>query len=356
MSAPRVSIVILNWKGWKDTVECLESLYDVDYDNYEVITLDNGSPNDSVERIREYCAGKMRVTSRFLEFNPNNKPIQIIEIDSKQVGKEMITGGGGSELSELAPDRKLRLILSDLNMGFAEGCNFCMRYALDFLNSDYVLLLNNDTIVSKDFLTQLVRVSQSDERIGIVGPKTYFYERNGRNDIINYAGGVFDMNKGRLELVGFGEVDKGQYDEQKEGYDLISGCCMLIKKEVIKKIGFLDPSYFMYGEDLDFCKRASIAGHRLIYVPSSMIWHKGSQSFTASISAYYLGRNGFLFMKKFCDNRQFSHFVAYQLLYWGWVNAISFLIPHRDLRGSAHYSRGMLNGIIMVLNSSSMRH
>jgi GT2 family glycosyltransferase len=345
MASSRVSIVILNWKGWKDTVECLESLYQIDYDNYEVIVLDNGSPDDSVERIREYCAGRMCVKSRFFRYNPDNKPIQIIDVCWEELKTETVAGEETRSLN-LASNRKLRLILSDRNLGFAGGCNVCMRYALEYLNSVYVLLLNNDTVVSKDFLTQLVRVSQSDERIGIVGPKIYFYERDGRNDVINYAGGTYDMKRGRLELVGYNEVDKGQYN------DLVSGCCMLIKADIIRKMGFLDPVYFMYGEDLDYCKRVSMAHYRLIYVPSSVIWHKSSRSYTPSISAFYFGRNGFIFVKKYAERRQFSYFVAYQLIYWGWISAISFLVPHRDLKGFAYYVRGTLHGIIMVLSLS----
>jgi hypothetical protein len=354
MLSPKVSIVILNWKGWEDTVECLESLYRIDYDNYEAIVLDNGSPNDSVERIRDYCTGRMQVKSRYFEHDPSNKPIEVIDAESNEVGRE--SPAKVKQHSELASNRKLRLVLSGKNLGFAEGCNLCMRHAIDDLDSDFVLLLNNDTIVDKDFLARLVRVAQSDEKVGIVGSKIRFYDKNGRTDLINYAGGTYDMKRGRLEIVGFDEVDKGQYDGQKEGYDLIHGCCMSIKAEVIRKIGFLDPIYFMYGEDLDYCKRASIAGYRLIYAPSSVIWHKRSHSFTPSISAYYLGRNGFVFVRKFGDGRQFSYFVAYQLVYWGWVSAISFLIPHRDLKGLAHYARGTLDGIIMILDSSSVHH
>jgi GT2 family glycosyltransferase len=351
MASSRVSIVILNWKGWEDTVECLESLYQIDYDNYEVIVLDNGSQDDSVDRIREYCAGQMCVKSRFFGYDPDNKPIQIIEVHLKEL-KNGTLAGEETGTWNLASNRKLRLILSDRNLGFAEGCDACMRYALDILNSSYVLLLNNDTVVERGFLTQLVRVSLSDKRIGVVGPKIYFYDRKGRTDLLNYAGGTYDMKRGRLEIVGYDEVDKGQYNEQKEGYDLISGCCMLIKADIIRKIGFLDPVYFMYGEDLDYCKRVSMAGYRLIYVPSSVIWHKSSHSFTPSISAFYLGRNGFIFVKKYAEKRQFSYFVGYQLIYWGWVSAISFLVPHRDIKGFAHYVRGTLHGIIWVLSLS----
>jgi GT2 family glycosyltransferase len=349
-STPRVATIILNWKGWKDTVECLESLYRIDYDNYEVIVLDNGSPDDSVDRIKAYCDGKLWVESKFFDYDSSNRPIQIIEMDRKEVengtfaAREIAFQGS-------APNRRLRLILSEKNLGFAEGCNLCMRYAIEVLDSDTILLLNNDTIVDCNFLTQLIRVSQESEKIGIVGPKIYFYEKNGRTDVINCVGGVHNLGRGRVELVGWDEVDRGQHDEERKNFDLISGCCMLIKKEVIRKIGFFDPVYFVSWEDSDYCKRASAAGYMLVYVPRSVIWHKGGRSYVASIGAYYFGRNGFIFVKKFGSRSQFSHYIAYQFLYGGLMSAFPFLVVQRDFNGFVQYFRGMLGGLVTALNS-----
>ena len=87
MDYPRVSIIILNWNGWKDTIECLESIYQITYQNYDVIVVDNGSKDDSVQKIKEYCEGKIKVESKFFEYDPSNKPIYVLEYTREQAEK-----------------------------------------------------------------------------------------------------------------------------------------------------------------------------------------------------------------------------------------------------------------------------
>jgi len=117
---PKVSIIILNWNGWKDTIECLESLYQITYPNYDVILVDNGSEDESIEKIKEYCEGKIMVESKFFKYDPSNKPIKIIEYT-----REEAEGGGGKEkkITNLPSDKKMILIKNEKNYGFAEGNN-----------------------------------------------------------------------------------------------------------------------------------------------------------------------------------------------------------------------------------------
>ena len=141
---PKVSIIILNWNGWRDTIECLESLYQITYPNYDVIIVDNGSEDGSIQKIKEYAESKIKVESKFFEYSSENKPIKIIEYT-----REEAEAGGGKEkeITDLPSNKKMIIIKNEKNYGFAEGNNIAMRYALKALNPDYILLLNNDTVV-----------------------------------------------------------------------------------------------------------------------------------------------------------------------------------------------------------------
>jgi len=171
---PRVFIIILNWNNWLDTFECLESLKNNDYPNYEVVIVDNGS---------------------------DEKP--------------------------QSPNPDIKIIYNKENLGFSEGNNVGIKYALEH-GADYVLLLNNDTVVSNDFLSKLVKAAESNEEIGMVGSKIYFYDQKDR---IWFAGGKVNWlyNKGTMR--GYNEIDKGQYDlPEIQETDYLTGCCILVKK------------------------------------------------------------------------------------------------------------------------------
>jgi hypothetical protein len=200
---PKVSIIILNWNGWKDTIECLESLYQITYQNYNVILVDNGSEDESVARLKEYCEGKIKVESEFPGYSTINKPIRIIEYTREEAGAG---DGKEDEVAELPSNRKLILIKNDKNYGFAEGNNIAMRYAFKALHSDYILLLNNDTVVEKRFLDELVKVAESDEKIGTCQSKILSIKDPKRIDAIGIS-----INKvGGAYQIGHGEEDTGQ--------------------------------------------------------------------------------------------------------------------------------------------------
>jgi GT2 family glycosyltransferase len=241
----RVAIVILNWNGYKDTKECLDSLKKIDYSNYEIIVVDNGSIDGSAEKIeREFPY--------------------------------------------------VKLIRNSDNLGFAEGNNVGIREAMKG-SPDYVLLLNNDVIVDKGFLSELIDVAEKDPSIGIVGPKIYYYDEPDR---IWLLGTKIELI--RNKLIGYREVDKGQYDRIME-FDTMIGACFLIKRSVIAKIGFLDPDYFLKEEETDFSIRAGDAGFKNIYVPTSKVWHKvasATQGEDSPYNLYYASRNLLLMYKK----------------------------------------------------------
>lgn len=249
---PLVAIIILNWNGGNDTVECLESLRKLVYPRVCLIVVDNASEDDSVGRIRRNYSDVV-------------------------------------------------LICNPKNLGYAEGNNIGIKHALR-IGAEFVLLLNNDTVVDKNFLQLLVGAVKKKLHVGLAGPKILSH---GSPNRIWFAGPKKTWAFGRpLELGhrGFGEVDSGQYDRTMP-VGFITGCSLLISREVISRVGLLDSDYFAYYEDADYCLRAKNAGYALLYVPKARIWHKAARS-TTDIYSYspvtmYLGiRNRLLFMKK----------------------------------------------------------
>ena len=242
---PKVFIIILNWNNWPDTLECLESLKNNDYPNYQVVIIDNGS---------------------------KEKP--------------------------QAPNPEIKIIYNKENLGFAGGNNVGVKYALE-KEADYVLLLNNDTLVKQDFLSKLIEVGEKDKKFGLLGPKIYFADQKEK---IWFAGGQVNWlyNKGTMR--GYNEIDIGQYDSSEiQETDYITGCCLLIKRAVIEKIGLMPEDYFLYYEDTDWSLAAQKAGFKCIFVYGAKIWHKGSKSSIEGSPSYiyYHIRNGLMMAQKY---------------------------------------------------------
>ena len=232
MGQPSVSVILVNWNGRNDTLECLHSLAKVSYAPMHIIMVDNASADDSVDAVKR-------------------------EFPSVEV------------------------ITNKTNLRFAGGNNIGIKHALE-RGSDYILLLNNDTTVDAEFLTKLVKAADADPGIGMVGAKIYYYDDPKR---IWFAGGRIEWWKGWISHIGLREEDRGQYDTAR-AVDYITGCCLLVKRPVIEKIGNLDEQFFMYGEDVDWCLRVCKAGFRLVYEPKAKIWHKLSVSAGGHLSWY----------------------------------------------------------------------
>ena len=221
----KVSIILVNYKNYKDTIKCLDSLKKVMYQNLSIIVVDNNSKDDSFEILKEY------------------------------------------------EDDRIIVMESGFNGGFAFGNNFGIRKALEN-DSDYVLLLNNDTVVDSDFLMPLLQVAENDKHVGIVTSRIMFYPDTDR---IWYAGGKVDWNNLRANHCGLGEKISEKFS-QKSTVDFASGCCMLIPKNTIKEVGLLPEEYFMYYEDMDYCIMVADKGLKIEYVPESVIYHCVSSS------------------------------------------------------------------------------
>ncbi len=286
----QVSIIILNWNGWKDTVECLESVYHLDYDNYNVVVVDNGFEDKSIEMIREYASGKLEIKSNFVDMDIKNKNLRLFEYTNVEL-KSLIDES--KKFDDLESNNKLILIKNDNNDGFSVGNNIGIKFSIEILNPKYILLLNNDTVVDRNFLKEMISFADNKKKVGIVGPKVYYYDNP---DQIAYIGHNVNLCTARISDP---DLKFDKYDSTPLKIDFVVGCGLLIKTGVIEDIGLLDPDYFLYYEDVDWCLRAKNKSYDTFYIPTSILWHKIPLNQSRSLNSYYYGnRNSFLFVKK----------------------------------------------------------
>lgn len=238
MSTPKVFIIILNYNGQDFLKKTLASVFQVDYPNFEIVLVDNNSNDGSFEEARRVFP-------------------------------------------------KIACIKNSENLGFSAGNNIGTEYALE-RSADYILLLNYDTIVGKNFLRPLVELMESDEKIGIVSPMIL----TGETSKVWFSGGKINWLKMKTEH---------QENNLKENYfhsDYITGCAMMIKKEVFRKIGLLDEDYFLYWEDADFSVRAKRAKYKLAVCAGSHVWHLEKSQEKKAKKIYWLVLSGLIFFKK----------------------------------------------------------
>ncbi len=309
---PKVAIIILNWNGWRDTIECLESVFRIDYPNYQVIVVDNASTDNSVERIKAWAEGKQRV-----EVNPKNplyklshppvpKPIPYVEYD-----RERAEAGGLPEKEKVLYDSLPRSILHPLiliqtggNLGFARGNNVGIRYALrkDF---KYIMLLNNDMVLNPNGLKNVIDFCERDEDIGIIGGKIFYYDYP--DTIWNACGRIQFLWK--VKYYGSNSQDKKDFNHARK-VTFISGALMLIRRSVLERVGLLPEAYFFGVEDLEFSKRTIKNRYKMYYIPSFIAWHKVGKS-KGEISFEFL-YNGYLSYFLFVK-RNYPH-IIYKIL------------------------------------------
>jgi len=280
-SKPLIISVILNTNRCEDTLACLASLEETSYPNHRVIVLDNASTDGSVEAIRQ----------RFPE-------VQVIELVE--------------------------------NLGYAGNNNVGIEAAAA-QGADWIFVLNEDTVLAPDCLSQLMSAAQNFPGAGILGPMVYHFDEP---DVIQSAGGRLDPNWTSIHL-GQNEIDQGQFTDVRP-VEWVSGCALLIRREVIEQIGMLDPRFFYYWEETDWCVRAHTRGWLILHVPGARLWHKGVQrEYTPSPNVtYYNTRNRLLFLaKNKAPLRAWLYTLsrtALTLLSWSLRPRWRDLRPHRD--------------------------
>lgn len=345
----KVTILLLNYNGWRDAIECLESVYKITYPNWEVILVDNGSEDGSVSKIKEWAAGKIPVESKFFEYDAERKPIEYIEelfYDEEEARVKVLKKE--KEWDTLLPYQKLSILRIEKNRGFTGGNNIGIEYILKEKETDYILLLSNDTVVDKEFLTELVKVAENDERVGIAGPKIYYYDYKGRMDVIWFAGGKIQWWAGLGIHNGEREIDYGQHNATFEPAYL-TGCAMLIRREALEECGMFDSKFFAYYEDVDLSLRMNKQKWKLKYVPTARIWHKvgqssGGDSYSPFV-VYYITRNRMLFVRKHYSRLKYSIFFFIFLTYKHISKCVRLIVIVRSYKSLKSFYKGIWDGI-----------
>lgn len=259
---PLVSIITLTWNQTKVTCEFLESTRKLTYKNYEILVCDMGSDIDPTE-----------------EINSRNFP-------------------------------NTRVLRSEKNLGFTGGNNWGIRQS----KGDFVFIVNNDTEVTADLLDVLVEPFFKDPSIGVTCPKIRYFHHP---EVIQYAGfNPINVYTGRTTSVGSMEIDKGQHDTP--GYTSgAHGCAMMVKREVIEKVGMFPETFFIYYEEWDWSSRILKAGYNIFYQPKGLIFHKESITMgkQSAIKVYYHTRNRILYMRRNTNFMQFTAFMLFFLLF-----------------------------------------
>jgi GT2 family glycosyltransferase len=242
---PLVISVVLNNNHPEDTLKCLTSLTQNSYENQQIILLDNASNDGTVDAIRSLLP-----------------QVLIIELHR--------------------------------NLGYAGNNNIGIQAAME-QGAQWVFLLNEDTKLSINCISQLVSVGESDLSIGIMGPMVYHLSEP---DVIQSAGGCMDKYYRGSHLCQ-NERDQGQY-QLPHTVDWISGCSIMVRRDLIEQVGTLDERFFLYVEEFEWCVRAKRAGWQLVHVPQAKLWHKGVQpNYQPSPSVtYYVTRNRLLLLLK----------------------------------------------------------
>jgi GT2 family glycosyltransferase len=260
---PPVFVVVVNYNGWRDTIECLESVLRSDYPAVRVIVCDNASTNDSVDRILAWARGDEAIRASgaltAMMMPPVPKPIAVRVID-----------GEGQHPSDVG----LTLVRLPSNLGFAGGNNAGMRIA-SVTNDGYVLLFNNDAIMSPGAIRAMVDVASGDSTVGAVGATILQY--HSPEQIETLGGATIGRRTGLVLAIGENAARSAARPDTVR-MDYVIGCCLLVPSSVVRRVGLMAEHFFLYGEDADWCLRMTQAGYTLAYAPAAEVWHKGGGS------------------------------------------------------------------------------
>jgi len=300
-----VSVVIVTRNRKKELSACLDSIFKMNYPRLEVIVVDNGSTDKTVEALKR------------------NFP-------------------------------KVKLVLSKKNLGLNKAKNLGQKQAL----GDYILFLDSDTIVDKSFLTELVELAESNPQVGIVCPKMYYFDQK---DVIWYAGAKVNLLTSQTKNIGCNKKDCGQFDSVKETF--FAPTAYLATRKVVEKLDGHEEGFFMTYGDTDYGFRARRAGFKVMFCPSAKLWHRLGQEenvksiralgYNLPLRAYYFARNRVVFMKRHAPKLNFwifllfffplmTIYITYKIIIFG--GAREFLKPH--LTGSLDGLKYILTGKI----------
>ncbi|MBC8485607.1 MAG: glycosyltransferase family 2 protein [Bacteroidetes bacterium] len=292
-----VSIIVVTWNNSKDTIACLASLQKITYPNYHIFLVDNNSTDGSFERIKDWC---VKETIQYIEYN------KVVFEKGRQRDKE-------NKLEDLHPVLKLTLIKTSKNLGYSGGINVGIKYCIKS-DTDYLLILNNDTIVDERFLEPLVEFLEENENVGLVGGNLF-----DEDDKPTRTFGAFS-NIPNLALSIFGlKTEKSfnakQFLNKPYSVDYPCGACFMLNKSIIEYVGYMSEDYFMYFEEQDWAYRCMKAGFESYIIPKSKVIHIGGVvsaqvSMTKKMRIYY--ESLYQFLKK-------NHGSIYLLVYFSLI-------------------------------------
>ncbi len=307
-------IVILNWNGYQDTLECLESVLKLDYDDFQVILCDNDSSDNSIDHFTRWAEGKhsspIAESSALTSLvSPSvNKPISYALLEREQAEKGNISN----------PDVDLIMIKTGGNLGFSGGNNVGLRYALKRDDFDYIWLLNNDTIVAPDCLSKMINYSQSHSPKNLCGSVQHFYHAPETIQALggchyNKWSGIASETLGRGTSI-HAEINHANFEKL---LSYIHGASWLLPKNFLTDIGLMSEDYFLYYEEIDWCIRNN-GQYQLCYCPEAKVFHKegasiGSKSLTQESSLFadfYLFRNKLKVTRKFYPEALLTVYLA----------------------------------------------
>jgi len=306
----KVYILVLNYNGWQHTIECLESLLKSSYTNRQIVVLDNNSSDNSVEYVRSWAEGRLKVlVSADIPLRKLSLPTFDQKIPYVYYGRHEAEEGGDSAVEDSLTQEILQtmrccvyplvIIQTEGNLGFAGGNNVGIRYALNKGDADYIWLINNDTVVRNDTLTHLVEKAKESAITGAVGSVHLDYfcpdiiQTIGGSIILKYLGITKSISKDEAYTMQIIETP----DQKK--LDFISGCSLLVSKKTVSMAGMLDDNYFLYWEDADWSERIKRNGFILTYSIKSVVYHKKSKSSSLYLSSYFSTLNCFKFYSQY---------------------------------------------------------
>jgi GT2 family glycosyltransferase len=315
MQKKHIKIVILNWNSYQDTIACLESVFRHNYDNYQVIVCDNDSKDESMKHLMLWADGQYNHqpdpsdSLNKLIYPAINKPVRFQYISREESENAKV------ENYNHCP---LLFIQTGANLGFAGGNNVGIRFAMKDEQTDYIWLLNNDTVIEKDTLQNMLSYSQAQKEANICGSTIRFYNQP---DTIQYLGGCkYNQWTGLAsESLGRGlkitdNIDHKSYEKQ---LSYISGASWLLPRSFIEDIGLMCEDYFLYCEEIDWCVRNNNR-YQLCYAPDAYVYHKEGNSIgspnderaSSLFSDFYIFRNKLLFTRKYYPKAIFTAYLT----------------------------------------------
>ncbi|MBI5024581.1 MAG: glycosyltransferase family 2 protein [Candidatus Omnitrophica bacterium] len=337
----RVSIIILNWNNWEHTIRCLATLFQSTYENYNVILVENGSRDISLQNIRKWAAGRLSAATKIFPEDPDAKPSRVYEQKHSRI---MPNQAAGECIA-----KSLTIIEIDENIGFARGCNLGITYALRDKTVKYILTLNNDMEISKDCVSLLAAQADADESIGACQGKVLLSESPGFID----GAGVNVTWYGAAFMVGHGEADHGQYNKITKIFGAYPATA-LFRRKMLDDIGLFDEDFFVYYEDVDLCLRSRRSGWTTVLVPSAVTYHFHSASYgkDSPQKLYYIFRNLLFYAIK---DLPFPSLIIFLALYYP-ATVLTYIVKTRaDKEAFKSIMHGAKDGLTGIPHSWEKR-